>query len=419
VLHAHVDIETSSELDLKKVGVDAYARHASTRILMLSWRIGAGEVNTWTIEDGPLPRALLLLLQDPTILKFAHNAYFEVTLIAHVWWMWDLDITQWRCTMVWAYMLSLPGSLDQLGDVLLLPKEMRKGKDGMRLMKLFSMPQKLTKKNPHRWHSAATRPTEWAQFVEYNRQDVVAESFIAEKRLAPYPIPDEQWADWFVDHRINERGLPIDRQLVDHACRMVTLEVEQLRVQLKELTGADNPNSDAQFGPWIRARGYPFGDLQKASVQKILEDELYADIHEPLRLRAQLKLTSVAKYFAVQEALTADDRLRHTYGFSAAQRTGRWAGRGPHFHNVKKAPKELEPYYADIVASARVGDSRYLRELYGSPLKALSAGVRGMVRAPEGFTLKVADLASIESRVIARLARCPAMLQLIEDDLDI
>ena len=40
----HLDLETYSEVDLKKVGVDVYARHPSTEVLMTAW----------AVDDGPI-----------------------------------------------------------------------------------------------------------------------------------------------------------------------------------------------------------------------------------------------------------------------------------------------------------------------------------------------------------------------------
>jgi DNA polymerase len=418
VIDCHIDIETASELDLRECGVDAYSRHSSTRILMCSWRIGEQPIRTWTCEDGGAPPELIKVLLDPGIRKWAHNATFERVLFMNVWKL-HLPIAQWRCTMAWAFMLGLPGGLDHLGEVLLLPEHLKKGKDGLRLMKIFSMPHKPTKKRPDPWRNATTDPEEWAKFVAYNVQDVVAESFIAEHRLNRYVLPENEWVMWEIDQEINERGLPIDRDLVTNAVVMVEEETANLMMSLRDMRGLENPNSDKQFGPWIRAQGFPFNDLKKATVARVMLDEDFSHIKVALQLRAQLKRTSVKKFFAVQESVAADDRLRYTFQFCGASRTGRWAGRGAHFHNPAKPSKELAPYSTDIIASVRAGDTQWIMDMYGSPMHALSSVVRGMVRARPGHILKVADLASIESRVIAWLARCPALMQVFLDGLDV
>lgn len=416
----HCDIESSSELDLFEVGTDAYARHPSTKILMVSWKLGPhGEIFTWTIADGPPPRDFMRMLVDPNIRKWAHNSWFERALFMNVWMM-DLPIPQWRCTMTWAYGLGLPGSLDKLGKVLLLPEEMQKlAKEGKRLIKLFCQPQKLTKKKQILWRNWITDPEDWAKFVEYNRQDVVAEAFIAYKRLARYELPDSFWEDWHIDVEMNERGLPQDRLLITNAAAKVRENTEWLLVRMVELTGLDNPNSDKQFGPWIRARGYPYNNLKKGTVLKVLDDPEMSDIHEVLTIRSQLKRTAVKKFLTLEQYISDDDRLRYTLQFSAASRTGRTGGRGPHIQNATKPDKVLKKYAADITEAVRQNDWGWIDSVYGEPMKAISTILRSSVRAGAGKHLKIADYAQIEARIIAWLANCQAMLKVFHDDRDI
>lgn len=80
-----LDYETRSEADLKKVGAYEYARHKTTQILCVSFRIGTKEelrekpVKTWSpyIHGKYPPRELIDALSDESIIKVAHNALFE------------------------------------------------------------------------------------------------------------------------------------------------------------------------------------------------------------------------------------------------------------------------------------------------------------------------------------------------------
>ncbi len=56
----HIDYETFSELNLKVVGMWAYARHPSTRILCVSWATGAESPHVWCPGDTPKPPARLM-----------------------------------------------------------------------------------------------------------------------------------------------------------------------------------------------------------------------------------------------------------------------------------------------------------------------------------------------------------------------
>jgi DNA polymerase len=329
LIDLHTDVETASELDLTEVGLDVYSAHPSTRILMVAWELGNEPIKQWSIAEGRPPRELIEHLRNPKIRKWAHHAQFEHVLYSRVWDL-DLPIEEWQCTMVWAYMLGLPGKLEDLGKVLLLPEHLQKlAKEGKRLIRKFSMPQKITRNQKHRWRDWKTDPEDWQKFLEYNVQDVVAESFIAKKRLARYEMPQRQWDEWHLDQEINIRGIPMDRLLVANAAAKVRENTELLLQRMHEITKLDNPNSDKQFGPWVRARGYPYHNLKKATVQKVLDDPEMSHLHEVLTIRSQLKKTSVKKYIALDQYIGEGDRLRFTLQFAGASRTQRWAGRLP------------------------------------------------------------------------------------------
>lgn len=418
--HLHNDIETSSELDLFEVGTDAYSRHPSTKILMVAWEEGDdGLIEQWDISQLALPIRFIQMLQDPSYLKWAHNAQFERALYQNVWGL-ELPLEQWRCTMVWAYGLSLPGALDKLGDCLRLPDEFKKDKkDGLRLIKKFSEPQKITKKKPDPWRTRETDPEDWEKFKRYNRQDVVAESFIAKRRLHKYELPDSFWNDWHLDQEVNEIGMPIDRKMVTNGARMVRKHTDRIWAELVDITKLENPNSDKQFGPWIRNQGYPYGDLKKTTVAKVLADPEMSHIHHPLTIRSQLKRTAVKKYLTLEQYIGDGDVLRYSLQFSGAQRTGRTAGRGPHFQNAAGRDPVLKNYADDIIEAIRSNDEEWLSIMYGEPMRAMSSVIRGAVCAPEGYELVVADFAQIEARIIAWIARCEPMLEVFHSGLDI
>jgi len=420
--HLHFDYETKSRVNLKVHGLARYAAHPSTQIQMVSYAFNDDPVKQWTEDDiDDFPRELIEAIRDPHVLKHAHNAAFERALTAGVLGI-ETDPRSWRCTMAWAYMLGLPGALERLGPVLRLPPEMLKFASGKKLMRLFMAPRKPTKKMPYEWRSAQTHPEEWRGYCGYNVQDTETERFIANHRLSRFEIVDDEWEVWAIDQEINERGWPIDRLMVENARSMVLEETASLRQRLGELTGLQNPNSDPQFRPWVLQRGYSYGDMRKETVAKALREErLFDDAREALLLRAQLKRTSVKKYETVYDFLSADDRLRNTFQYGGAARTLRWAGRGPQYHNLKKPPKHLEDpvLLRDIIEAIRLKDVEWLVDLYDDPMTALSAVIRGTVRAPEGKILKVADLSAIEACVLAWVARCPSMLQVFREGKDI
>ena len=417
----HLDFETRSEVDLTEVGTDVYARHPSTGVLMTGWKLDHHALEQGSEDNfDEFPDRLRELILNPKVLKIAHNAQFERAILEHVLGV-VTPVEQWRCTMALAYMLGMPGNLKKLGEILLLPPHMQKMTEGSRLIRKFCCPRKPTKNKPYRWCTAETDPEDWALFLQYNRQDVLTEEE-ALRRMSRFPVQHNEWKLWFLDQRINTRGWPIDRVLVEKATQRVIDEDERLRGDLRELTGLDNPNSDAQFGPWIRRRGYAYGDLRKETVKRAVdESELTDEAKKALRIRSSLKRTSVKKYGKVLAAMNEHDRLCYTFQFAGAQRTSRWAGRVAQFHNLAKPPKHLEhPHIlGDIIDSARRDEWDWIEAMYGDPMTALSAILRGMVRAPAGRKLIVADLAAIEARVLAWVTNCVSMLEVFVLDRDI
>ena len=119
----HGDFETRSEVDLKEVGLDVYARHPSTDVWCFGWAIDDGEPQIWTPGE-PFPAAIhWLMVQFPrTVRIIAHNAPFELAIWNHICvrrhgWP-PLRPEQTRCTMAMAYAMALPGSLENASAAL-------------------------------------------------------------------------------------------------------------------------------------------------------------------------------------------------------------------------------------------------------------------------------------------------------------
>jgi len=422
-----LDFETACDLDLKKVGLDAYARHPSCRILMASWALDDGPVQQWTCDtDRKLLQPLVDLLQDDSVDVEAHNTAFERAIIYHVLGVY-IDLERCTCTMALAFMLGLPGGLEKLGEVVRMPEKYQKQKRGKYLIGKFCKPRKPTKNKPWAWDNSLSEPELWAEFCEYNRQDVEAERFLYVNRLSKYPVLPDEWDMWRLDQAINVRGIPLDTNFIESGVAYVDDKVKELLAQLRVVTGmtdpSENPNSDTQFGPWVRQRGYEFGDLRKETVERALADplnDLTAQARKALKLRAQMKRTSLKKLHALK-LMACDGRIRHQFQFCGAARTGRWGGRGAQPQNLPRPKKQFESdeRQYDIIQSIKDDDRFWLEAAYPDPLTALSSSLRGAIRAQPGNKLVVVDLSSIESAVLAWLADCPAMLKVFADGKDI
>lgn len=416
-----LDYETASNTDLRKRGLDVYSADPSTRVLMCAYKFDAGPVNLWQAHEGLMPRELREALEDPNVRKQAFNAQFERVVTRRVLKI-QTPHKGWRCTMALAYMQSFTGALEDIGHQMGLPTERQKIVDGKRLIRLFSMPQKPTKNQPHVWRDWRTDPEDWARFCDYCRQDVIAEEAI-ETRLSRYPVPDEEWELYELDQRINDRGKPVDLAFVRNAIEMVKRRKAELLEEMKAVTGLANPNSTAQFLPWLQDRGYPFDDLQKDTVKKVLGDfaeNLTPEATRALQIRQWVARTSVKKYDAILEAVGADGGMRFLFQFHGASRTGRWAGRRVQTQNLPRTPKAIEDVetLSCVTDCIRDGDYEGLRFYVDEPMEALVGCVRSAFRAPDGHEFVACDLSSIESAVIGWLSQCKRLLQVFYDGKD-
>lgn len=431
----HIDYETYSEADIKKVGHIAYAMHPSTEILMASWCGADGHVKQWSVDQSPTPPAeFLKILRDGDYTKWAHNASFEIAI---TWFVatrqfglklprFDQWIRQWRCSMVQGMAMSLPGTLMEQGRILGTPIQKQEG--GLALIKLFSCPRKPTKTKPQSRVYYYDDPERFEQYKSYNRDDVAAE-WANYKRTGGFPVPAHEWEMWHIDQEINYRGLPVDIDLVEAALEVHSIVQERLKARMAVLTKLENPNSPAQLLPWLMDRGYPFDNLRKANVEKHLAtfqmpengSEYDDDVAKVMDIRLLVSRTSIKKYNALQYAKFTNDRMYGVFQFCGAGRTWRWAGRRFQPQNLPRGIFKNKDQMDTAIRLIKLRDVEMLDALYDivNIPDVLASVIRCAIRAPEGQTLTVADLASIESVMLAWAANSEYMLDLFREGRDI
>lgn len=174
-MHLHCDVETYSEADIKRTGAHQYARDPSTVCLMVAYQMddpefGLGPLSLWDCDPWgkPMPADLSAYLRDPEVTLCAFNAAFEMSIFEHCLGV-PFAADRWLCVQALAMSYGLPGSLAGAGEALGLGAEFAK-KDGMKLIKRFSLPQK-----DGRRIMPTDDPAGWAQFCDYCKGDVVAE----------------------------------------------------------------------------------------------------------------------------------------------------------------------------------------------------------------------------------------------------
>jgi DNA polymerase len=395
-----IDVETYSSVDLKTCGMHRYIESPDFEILLFAYAYDDEPVRVIDLtafED--LPERVIYDLTDQAVIKTAFNAAFERGTIAKHFGI-ECDPSQWRCTAVWALTLGLPGYLEGVAEVLNLAAQ--KDARGKLLIKYFSVPCKPTKTNGQRTRNFPHHdPEKWEQYVEYNRQDVVVEREIA-KKLERFPVPEHEWRLWALDQRINDRGVRLDRTLVQQAIDCDALYEARLVEEAKELTGLENPNSLPQLKEWLAGRGLETPDgLSKEFMPVLLDAAPDDETRRMLELRQEMSKTSVDKYHAMQRSVCGDDRARGLLQFCGANRTWRWAGR---LIQVQNLPQNKIEDLALARETLRSGDFEMLEMLFGAPPFVLSQLIRtAFVPSPDSRFI-VADFSAIEARVIAWLA---------------
>ena len=262
----YLDLETFSERPITH-GTHAYAANAEILLAAWAWDDAPVQVTDFTLSD--MPSEFIDHFLNPDVEVVIHNSHFDRTVIRHVWGI-DIPTSRIHDTMVQAMAHSLPGSLGMLCEVLGLPSDKAKDKDGKRLIQLFTKP--LGKNRLLRRATRETHPEDWERFKAYAAADVEAMREI-KKRMPLLNFTPAERALWQLDQRINDRGVAIDLALVDSAITAIDKAKHELAGRTQALT--DGSVSSATLNEVFRlhlfeAFGIDLPDLQMATIEKTL-----------------------------------------------------------------------------------------------------------------------------------------------------
>ena len=449
-----IDFESRSNVSLKDRGLDVYAKHPSTEVLMLAWAFDDDEVKLWLPILGELmPEELQAGLADEDVMLMAWNYNFEKAIFEHKLGI-KLAQNRWFDPSVLCAYMALPIGLDRAANACNIDISLKKQGVGKVGIKTFSEPstrkKNELKKNPDLspmffkdWN---TDPEKWAEFCSYCRQDVRAERavwYAAVYFNCPMPLSEVQ--AWLLDQRMNDAGVWIDRPFVENAKHYAEVEAAGIVEEMKQVTGCENPNSPKQLKDWMAAQGVSMPSMDKAHVAEWLKEKdrfkLSLAVVKLLELKQKLGGSAYKKLESILDRIGPDGRLRNQFMYHGAH-TGRWSGRGVQLQNLFKAIKTVSTVLDPVTIGIRNGtldihkivtefnvkidewnflnpeEPKKHLKLF-TMMEAVAGTIRSSFAATPGNKLSVGDLAQIESRVLAGLAGCKTMIDAYASGLDL
>jgi len=396
-----LDFETRSRCDLRSRGVYNYAQDPSTEVLCMSYAFDDEDVQTWRPSE-PFPTRVALHRGQIR----AHNAAFERLIFWYVicpdFGIPEPKLEQFYCTATQARANCAPGSLEDVGRF--AGASMKKDHRGAALVRALSIPQ----------GDGVFRedPKLMAEMIEYCEQDVRSMRAVSK---AMRELADEELADYYVNERINDRGVMLDVPLARAAVKYAAQELDDIQQVVQDVTGgALTSVRSPRMREWVQERVGPEArklmqvwkdGVEKTSIDKTVRanllamenpDEVPAEVAEVVQCADDLWASSVAK-FSRAAALSDDQdgRVRGAFVFCGGSATGRASSYGLQVHNFPRRCAD-EP---ELVRQALVRGHQIVPQ-YG---RRVTDVLKGMLRpalipAP-GKSFVVADWSSIEARV--------------------
>ena len=397
-----LDIETYSDIDIKKSGLYKYCFDDSFEIMLFSYSVDFGEVKIIDLTaDETIPQEILTALSDDNVKKHAYNAVFEYTCLKKC----DIDVgsrESWYCTMIHAMYLGYPAGLLKTGEALGIEQDKKKDTAGKALINYFCKPCKSTRANGGRIRNLPAHDKEkWDLFKEYNKQDVVAEMAIY-NRVSLFDVPKFEHNLRALTDETNEIGVKVDFDVVDGALTINDKITQENTERLKEISGIENPKSNTQTLGFLNAQGVNVDNVRSETIKNLIKSkDLSEELHEFLTLKQEISKTSISKYVAMENSACADHRVRGMLQHYGANKTGRWAGRLVQMQNLPRNYIKNINIARDFIKNS---DSKSIQLIFGNVPDILSQCIRTTFIPAENKKFIVADFSAIEARVLAYIA---------------
>ena len=383
-----IESEADRDINLRDVGAHVYAAHPSTNPLLLRHAIDDGPVETWWPGD-PVPAPFA----NPAGYDFVFDNWtFERQMLERIliprYGFAPIPLEQIDCAQRRALASALPAELGKRCTALGLPYE----KDP----KAAAAMRRLARK--HAYKSPEARQRDLTLVWERCGRDVeMTRACSNHPRVRALP-PNER-LQMLLDAEIMDRGVSANLTFLN-AMRALTIKVRSdANTRLAELTG-DTITSVFQRDKIlaaVNAHGHAMEKLGKRAVAAVLAGNPDDFTREVLELR---RAGSAADPSERLLAHTSPDGRIRGWGRYHGAGPGRWTSPGAQLHNLARNDGEFPATLIDAVLS---GDTTTLAR-WGDPLKVASQIARAALCAAPEHELICADLAAIESRVLAWLA---------------
>jgi DNA polymerase len=408
-----IDFETRSGCGLKKEGVYRYAKDVTTEILCLVYVIN-GKATTWSplipaISSLEILKPLYDAIQNLEDIE-SHNINFE-RLIWNNIMVRDFGAPiifdfQCFCSAANASALALPRSLDGVANALRLPVQKDMGGKSL-MLKMTKLRKRVTMEDPSVWREQIQ---ELLKLAAYCKTDTLVEVEIG--KTIP-PLSENEREVFLLDMKINDRGLPIDMKSVYIAQSFVERYIEELTLELKQITGGrvETHGQTEKIKEFLASHGLFLETLTAAVVEENINfPKIQPLAKRVLEIRQACSKSSTKKLKAL-ELLVVDGRVYGSLMYHGAS-TGRWTGKGFQPQNLPRG--ELK----DIDKAFKLLNKNNYQEFkkeYPDVLDVISSMIRGMIKAGPGKKIMTCDFASIEARGLFWLTGCKEGLALYRD----
>ena len=410
----HLDFETCSKLDLRKVGADVYSRDPDLIVTVIAWAFDGGPVQSAVnIKNLILPDEVFEHLELKGGEFRAWNAGFEWAILTNHFWL-ALHPAQAVCVQQKGLYSGLPAALEDAGPAIGAPQH--KDATARRLMLQLSKPRKNRGGPDSFWH--VDEPSKLDALEAYCKQDVEAERAI-DGMIADLPPTERDIS--ILDREANDRGVKLDLKFVSALKALALDETAKLNHECAALTqgAVTSPGTQtAKLLGWLTSQGVTMLDVSKESVTGALTLVHSPLVRRVLEIRQEIAKSSLKKLDAMQRCAGPGDRVRGQLAYYGAFRTGRFAGRLIQPQNFPR------PLIKDVASFTRymlrqTPDADFVRCVWGKPLDAIATALRGCLIPAQGKVFVVRDLSQIEARVIAWLAGQDDLLTVFEGGTDV